>query len=47
MDILYIYSYAKLFSEHDSGIEVATDIEEQDREKSKWKCQINCTAQLA
>lgn len=30
MDILYIYSYAKLFSEHGSGTEVVTDTEEQD-----------------
>jgi len=34
VDILYIYSYAKLFSEHGSGTEVTTDIKEQDREKS-------------
>lgn len=34
MDIFYIYGHAKLFSEHGSGTEVATDIEEQYREKS-------------
>jgi hypothetical protein len=34
MDILHIYSYAELFSEYGSGTELATDIEEQDREKS-------------
>jgi hypothetical protein len=34
MDILYIYNYAKLFSEHGSSTEVAIDTKEQDREKS-------------
>jgi hypothetical protein len=34
MDMLYIYSHAKLFSEHGSNIEVAIDTKEQDREKS-------------
>ena len=34
MDILYIYNYPKLFSEHGSGTEVATDTKEQDRETS-------------
>lgn len=49
MDILYNYNYPKLFSEHGSGTEVATDTEEQDREKSNQveaPHQLHCPATL-
>jgi hypothetical protein len=49
MDIYYIHSYAKLFSQHGSGTEVATDIEEQDWDKNnqvKVPHQVHCPTSL-
>jgi hypothetical protein len=49
MNIFHVYSYAKLFSERGSGTEVATDIEEQDWEKSNQvdvPHQLHCPTSL-
>jgi hypothetical protein len=48
-NILCIYNYPKLFSEHGSGTEVATNTEEQDREKSNQAevpHQLHCPTNL-